>query len=1116
MLMIVHFFCSKFEIVRRCTLLIFPLFSLSVVTSQTLFELLDEQDSGIDFRNNIVDTKDHNILLYANYYGGAGVGIGDFNNDGLQDLYFTGNLVSDELYINKGNLAFEKITKRAGIIDDGTWSSSVTLADVNADGYLDIYVTKELYDFQPEKRKNKLYINNGDLTFREEAEKWGIADNQRSRGAVFLDYDKDGFLDLFVLNQPPNPGSYSPFFGTDLKQPEYTSRLYRNNQNLFFEDVTVESGVHRTGFPNAVVASDLNHDGWTDLYVANDFDAPDFLYINNKNGGFSYQTEQQLKHISFFSMGVDATDLNNDLLTDVMVLDMVAEDNYRLKANMSAMDVDTFWDVYNSGGHFQYMFNTLQLNNGNNSFSDVAQLTNMAATDWSWSNLIADFDNDGYKDVFVTNGLLRDIRNTDADEKIGEYVLEFADNYVSENPDQGDIQIMDILDLDEVLSILPSVPLSNYMFQNNSDLRFTNVSKEWGLDIPTFSNGAAYGDLDNDGDLEIVINNVNERAYIYKNNTSEESDNNHLRIQLSTEKPSFSQNTRIVAYHGSTSQVVEATTFKGMYSTSEAVLHFGLGLSDKIDSLQITWPLSTAKTLKNLDVNQLLVLQPDDGTKTTFTEKVPNTLFKDVTHENGLNLEHKENVFDDFQKQVLLPHKLSQFGPALATGDINGDGLDDFYFGGASGQTGELMVQQSDGSFEAISNGPWEKHRVLEDIDAIFFDANNDGHLDLMVLSGGNEFAPGTSAYLDRLYIGLGDGTFEFSREALPEIFESGGTVKPFDFDQDGDTDLFVGNAFKPWNYPESPRSYILENQSGIFEIHDESQKLFSKLGMISDAVVVDYDEDGFEDLVIVGHWTPIVFVQNVDGVFRIDKERTRNDLLGWWFSIEKGDIDNDGDTDFVLGNLGTNYKYKASSSEPFELYYNDFDQNGNKDIVLTYYNYGIQYPLRGFSCSTTQVPILKKKIGSYDLFASMNVSEVYGDNMLAEALHLQATTFSSGILRNQSNKNYEFEVLPIQAQFSSINDISIHDYTSDGIMDILIVGNLFVSEIETPRNDASIGLLLAGVDEGKYFQPVSVVESGFMAPYDAKKLKTLGTSDGFRLLVGNNDGILQQFEIQK
>ena len=1101
---------------QQVLLFIFFGFCCCLKAQKKQFELILSTDSGITFENTIVDTKEHNILLYANYYGGGGVGVADFNNDGLTDIYFTGNLVGDRLYLNKGNLKFEDITLSAGIIDDGSWSSGVSIADVNGDGFQDVYVSKELYDHDPERRRNKLYINQGNLTFKEEAKKWGIANSERSRQAVFFDYNNDGYLDLFVLNHPPNPGSYSEYFGTDLLQSKYASRLYRNIENIYFEEVTEQANILRTGFPNSAVATDINNDGWTDLYVANDFEVPDFLFINNGDGTFTYRTESDLRHTSFYSMGVDIADIDNDGLQDIMVLDMTAEDNYRLKANMSGMNVSTFWKVVANGGHFQYMFNTLQRNNGNGSFSDVAQISGMAATDWSWSNLIADFNNDGEKDVFVTNGLLRDIRNTDADKALASFVLEFSKNYIKEHPKEGDINIWDILPLEETLAVLPSSPLKNYMFQNHGDLKFKPVTSDWGLDEPSFSNGAAYADLDNDGDLEIIVNNVNAAAFLYKNNSVELNQNHFIRIKLeNNKKPIFG--TKVTLFQKQQKQMVVLTNIRGMYSTSEHIAHFGLGSASVIDSIAVQWPEGGKEIFTDLDIDQTHLISPGQGQLRLQLKYNENkgTVFTDITAQGLINFKHKENIFDDYKKQVLLPHKLSQMGPALAKADVNQDGLDDVFIGGASGQTAQLFLQQKGGTFSSLEDAPWKRHRILEDIDAVFFDADNDGDQDLYVVSGGNAFAPGNSTYLDRLYINSGDGNFSFKKERLPEIFESGAVVKPIDFDQDGDVDLFIGNRLKPWNYPEPVNSYLLENINGTFVIHQPSQQLFRDLGMVTDAVWSDYDSDGDADLFVVGEWMPLVCFENQAGNFIRKEDAEINRLKGWWYSIEKGDLDQDGDEDLVLGNLGKNYKYKASDQTPFEVYYHDFDTNGQKDIVLTYYNYGIKYPLRGFSCSSGQVPSLKRTFKNYDSFARLNVSEVYGNTNLSEAYHLSANTFESLTLINEGNGKFKKIPLPNKAQLSSINDILIKDFNSDDKTDILTIGNLYVSEVETPRNDAGIGSLMLG-DIKNNFTTLPIQKSGLFVPGDAKKMIEININEVPHLLVVNNNDLVQLFTLEE
>ena len=1080
------------------------IFSFFLSSQETLFTLVDNSKTGINFSNELVDTKEHSIFLYANYYGGAGVGIGDFDNDGLEDIFFAANLLDDKIYKNLGNFEFEDKTKMSGIINNGSWSTGVTVADVNNDGLLDIYVSCELYDDAPVLRRNKLYINQGSFKFKESASEWGVDVDRRTRHSVFFDYNNDGLLDLYLLNHPPNTGNFSPFFGKDMSLPEYNLQLFENKGNHFV-DVTQSAGLNRSGFPNAAVIGDFNKDGWPDIYVANDFDSPDFLYFNNKDNTFTYATETSLRHTSFYSMGVDAADINNDSHLDLMVLDMTAEDNFRLKSNMSGMNPDSFWKVVNDGGHYQYMFNTLQLNNGNDTFSDIAQFTGTAATDWSWSSLVADFDNDGQKDIYITNGLLRDIRNTDADKKIADIVSKKINEYIIQNPNNTKITLWDVVDLKELLDLLPSQKLKNYYYKNHGNLEFSNITDSSGLNQPSFSHGASYVDLDNDGDLDLVVNNVNDKPFIYENN-SENNGNNFIRLKMVDNRPTLG--TKVKMYYDKEFQYFETTNVRGIYSTSEDVVHFGINKSKAIDSILIEWPDQTLQKIVNPKINKTHKVYKEGITINSKSNINDDKRFNE--DKSILNYTHRENYFNDYEKQVLLPHKLSQLGPAIAKGDINGDGLEDLFVGGASGQEASVYIQ-NENSFEKIDNDIWTKHKALEDIDALFFDSDNDGDLDLYVVSGGNEFMPNSSTYLDRLYINDGNGNFTFRRELLPSNFESGSVVKAFDFDNDGDLDLFVGSRMKPWNYPEPASSYLLVNENGKFSNYNTDQ--FTDLGLVTDAEWFDYDNDGDSDIVVVGEWMPITVFKNQDGNFI--KEEINTNLgcssTGWWYSIEVGDLNNDKLPDLIVGNLGLNYKYKASLDEPFEVFYDDFDENGTKDIVLAYYNYGIQFPLRGFSCSSQQVPDLKDKFEKYDIFASLDVQEVYGEENLENALRLSVNTFESAALINNESF-FDFKPLPNYAQFSSVNDIIIKDFDNDQINDLLIVGNMYHAEIETARNDAGNGLFLKGVGDGS-FKEVSVSESGFFAPGDSKKIITLNLGNNDIILVANNNDRIQIFK---
>ncbi|WP_426484947.1 VCBS repeat-containing protein [Flavobacterium sp. 2] len=1076
--------------------------SCSKDSDQKIFTTLDRSDTGIEFSNNLKENDSLNYFTYNYIYLGGGVATGDINNDGLVDIYFTGNQVSNKLYLNKGNLKFEDITEKAGVGGDSRWYTGVTMADVNGDGFLDIYCSVG-GKFGP--KNNQLFINNHNGTFTEKAKEYGIDDIGNSVQGTFFDYDKDGDLDLFVANYPPTKfnsatGDYVQMM-LHVKENE-SGHLYRNDGN-HFTNVTEQAGVKNYGLSLSATVGDLNNDSWPDIYVSNDFNSPDFLYINNQDGTFKEVVKEAMAHNSFYGMGVDISDFNNDGNLDVFQVDMDAKDNRRKKANMSSMNPKLFWDVIDAGFNYQYMHNCMQLNtgvyeNGIPHFGNVSRITGTSSTDWSWGPLFADFDNDGNKDLFVTNGTRREINNND-----------FFHSLETLN-----LKPKDLLKKSQEI---PSEKIDNFMFQNKGNLNFEQANKKWGIEFKGFSNGVAYVDLDNDGDLDIVVNNIDDYASVFENSSSKL--NNYIKVDFKgNSKNIYGLGNRVYVRTKKGTQMQELTLTRGFQSSVAPELHFGVGKENTIDEVKVVWTNGKVQKLNNVKANQTLHIKEQDAKEEAVATTNPKKQLFTAETKIFPVFKHEENKYDDFKDQVLLPHKMSTFGPVIAVGDLNKDGLEDYFIGGSATYSGKMFFQTKNGFVE--KNIPaLELDKASEDTGALIFDADNDGDNDLYVVSGGYEFLINDPKLQDRLYINNGKGDFTKAPVGvLPRMLVSGSKVYPIDYDKDGKQDLLVLGRQVPGQYPAPTTTYLLHNISTVsqpkFEISKKAPKEFINLGMATSAVITDINNDKLDDIIVVGEWMPIRIFQNSKAGFKeVTKDMGLNDdTTGWWWSIQQGDFDKDGDMDYIVGNNGLNYKYKATPNETFDIFVKDFDNDKHKDIVLSYYNDGKQYPVRGRGCSSQQIPNIKKKFKDYESFSEATLVDVYTEKSLKEALHYKVKSFASIYLENKNGK-FVIHELPVEAQLSCINQIIVDDYDKDGNLDVLITGNMFNSEVETPRNDAGHGLYLKGNGKGK-FRSITAVESGFFTPGDVKNMEKIKVQGKTYLLVTKNNSFLQSVRI--
>ena len=1101
-----------------------------------VFKTVSPEHSGIHFNNLIIESDSINVLDFENIYNGGGVGIGDFNNDGLQDIYFAGNMVSNKLYLNKGDFKFNDITEKAGVAGKGRWCRGVSVVDINNDGLQDIYVCASIKQ-DAAGRQNLLYINQGldkdkNPIFNEMAKEYGLNDTTFSTMANFFDYDNDGDLDCYITVNDIVDGDFPNRFRPRNLKGEHpsTGRLYRNDwdqklNHAFFKNVSKEAGVLIEGYGHNAITADFNKDGWKDIYVSNDYLSGNILYINNQNGTFTDKVSTYFKHAAANAMGSDLVDLNNDGLADLIELDMNPENNYRKKMMTNGNSYQTYQNIEHFQYQYQYVRNMLQINQGptigvNDSikdpiFSDVSFFAGVAETDWSWTPLATDFDNDGHRDLIITNGFPKDVTDHD--------FITFRSGAYS------------IASKEFLLQQIPEVKIPNYAFKNNGDMTFSNVSESWGLNVPSFSNGGVYADLDNDGDMDMVINNINDKAFIYKNTTRESNkeNNNYFQVQLKGEKLNrggFGTWIEVYYDHGK-QQIWENSPYRGYLSSMQNIAHFGLKESTTIDSLIIKWPNGKSQVLQNLKANQVLQVNIVDA-KNPYTLQKPqlkNNLFTDITQSVGINYVQEENDFVDFNIQKLLPHKFSEYGPALGVGDVDGNGLDDLISGGSTSYSAQMFLQQSNGRFlqRSVLPGADINNKRWEDLGVLLFDADKDGDLDIYISSGGYENDKNNSAYQDKLYINDGSANFKIDSEALPQNFASKFCVRANDYDRDGDLDLFVAGRVEPWNYPKPVSSFIFRNDSknGKVKFSDVTNTVAKDLlniGLVCDAVFTDYDNDGWEDLILAGEWMPVTFLKNDKGIFKNgNKTSGVTDKIGWWNTIAPGDFDNDGDIDYVVGNQGNNSFYKATKKYPAFITAKDFDNNGSYDAIPSLFLPDENGEKKEFPAQTRddlikQVIGLRNKFQNYKSFAQATMDQLFSPEQMTGALRLSANYVLSSYLQNNGKGNFAVLPLPAEAQISILNGIVVEDFDGDGNLDLAISGNDYGTEVSVGRYDALNGLVLKGDGKGS-FKPLSILESGIFIPGNGKALVSLKSASGGNLVAASqNRGPLKVFELKR
>ncbi|MEO5562838.1 MAG: VCBS repeat-containing protein [Chitinophagaceae bacterium] len=1073
----------------------------------TLFQKMEPDQTNIHFSNDLSYDAKFNVYTYRNFYNGGGVAIGDVNNDSLPDIFFTANMQPNKLYINKGNFKFEDVTEKAGIGKKGKWSTGVSMADVNGDGLIDIYVCNS-GDIKGDNRQNELYINNGNLAFTEKAAEYGLDDKGLSTHAAFFDYDHDGDLDMFLLNN-----SFKAIGSFDLRKNQRDTRdsigghkFFRNDDG-HFTNISEEAGIYGSviGFGLGVTVGDVNNDGWQDIYVSNDFFEKDYLYINQHNGTFKEDLESEMMSISNASMGADMADINNDGRPDIFVTEMLPEDDASIKTKTTFQSWDKYQLDIKYGYYHQFTRNMLQLNNGNSTFSEIGRLAGVSATDWSWGALMTDLNNDGQKDIFVANGIYQDLTNED-------YI-----QYISNEQFYNEV-VTGKADFKKMIDLIPSHPISNYSFSNNGDLTFTNKAKEWGLAEPGFSNGSAYGDLDNDGDLDLVVNNINMPCFVYQNKSVQQfPDNKFLKVTLEGEgKNKFGIGAKVTVHYNNTIAYQEQMPVRGFESTVDSRLNFGLGRTSKIDSVVVVWNGGKESVLKNIQPNQHLTIREKDAIVGPHTpHPTPHTSFIASSDNYGIDFQHKENDYSDFDRDRLIFQMISTQGPHIAKADVNKDGLEDFYICGAKDQSGALYIQTKTGRFVKTNEALLAADAASEDTDALFFDADGDGDQDLYVCSGGNEFSPNSTALINRLYINDGKGRFIKSPQVLPSyIFESTSCVRAADYDSDGDMDLFVGVRLTPLRYGYPCKSYVLNNNGkGIFsDVTEKVAPALKTAGMVTDAAWFDYDKDNMPDLAITGEYMPVKIFHNENNSLKeVTPTAGLSKTNGWWNRIEIADINNDGYPDIIGGNHGLNSRFKATEAKPVCMYVGDFGNNGTIQQIITCFNGDTSYPILLRHDLVSTLPALKKKYLKYENYKGQTIEDVFSPEQLKQAVKLDAYMMQSSIFINNKNGTFTGKSLPVEAQLSTVYGITAEDFDQDGNVDILMGGNFYQAKPEVGIYDASYGILLKGDGKGN-FRSIPAQQSGISVRGPVRDIVVLKRNKNRILLFAQNNESLKIF----